>query len=239
MRQNRHTVSRVSVAGVQERQTRERQPGAAAEHALPAPGGQEERLVDATLRCIARWGVAKTTLDDVAREAGCSRATVYRVFPGGKEGLLDSVARVELARFFTGLAQRLDDASEAGLEALLVAGLTEAGRRLLNHPALQYVLTHEPEAISPRMAFAQMDAVLRVAATFATPWLSRHLDQPSAARLAEWAARILLSYAAMPAEGVDIGDEESIRLLVRTYILPGLAGHQISTDQTINQQGEL
>ena len=36
---------------------------------------QEARLIDATLICLARWGVAKTTLDDVARQAGCSRAT--------------------------------------------------------------------------------------------------------------------------------------------------------------------
>ena len=40
------------------------------------------RLLDATLACIARVGVSKTTLDDVAREAGCSRATLYRYFPG-------------------------------------------------------------------------------------------------------------------------------------------------------------
>ena len=38
--------------------------------------------LDAALACVARVGVAKTTLDDVAKEAGCARATVYRCFPG-------------------------------------------------------------------------------------------------------------------------------------------------------------
>jgi len=195
---------------------------------IPAPGSPEERIIDATLRCIARWGVGKTTLDDAAREAGCSRATVYRLFPGGKDGLLDAVCRAELGRFFVGLTGRLEAVADQGVEALLVAGMSEAGRRILDHPALQYVLTHEPEAIAPRLAFAQMDLVLRTACAFAQPWLARHLDDEEAARLAEWVARILISYAAMPAEGVDIGDEESIRRLVRTYVLPGL-----------NQQGEL
>ena len=51
---------------------------------------EHHRVLDATLTCIARVGVAKTTLDDVAREAGCSRATVYRYFPG-KQPLLDAV----------------------------------------------------------------------------------------------------------------------------------------------------
>ena len=40
------------------------------------------RIRDAVLVCIARFGLAKTTLDDVAREAGCSRATLYRYFDG-------------------------------------------------------------------------------------------------------------------------------------------------------------
>ena len=33
------------------------------------------------MRCVARYGVSKTTLDDVAKEAGCARATIYRYFP--------------------------------------------------------------------------------------------------------------------------------------------------------------
>ena len=37
-----------------------------------------DRILDATLALIARWGVAKTALGDVAKEAGCSRATLYR-----------------------------------------------------------------------------------------------------------------------------------------------------------------
>src|SRR5438874_9899399 len=96
-----------------------------------APTVQVQRLVDATLRCIARWGVAKTALDDVAREAGLSRATVYRLFPGGRDGLLDVVARVEIARFFSAVAARLETAPD--LEELLVAGMTEAGRRIIDH----------------------------------------------------------------------------------------------------------
>ena len=48
-------------------------------------GSPELRLVDAVLRCISRWGVAKTTLDDVAREAGCSRATVAKIAKRAKQ----------------------------------------------------------------------------------------------------------------------------------------------------------
>src|SRR6476646_3682037 len=101
-------------------------------------GTQEERVIDSALRCVARWGIGKTTLDDVAREASCSRATIYRLFPGGKDALLDAITRSELDRFFTGLAQRFDEAAD--LEDLLVGGVVYASRALSGHEALQFVL---------------------------------------------------------------------------------------------------
>jgi AcrR family transcriptional regulator len=49
------------------------------------------RIVDGALRCLARQGVAKSTVDDIARQAGLSRATVYRTFPRGKDDILAAV----------------------------------------------------------------------------------------------------------------------------------------------------
>src|SRR3954451_2872156 len=102
---------------------------------------QEQRVIDAALRCIARWGIGKTTLDDVAREAACSRATIYRLFPGGKDSLLDALTRLEVARFYDGLARRLDET--ATLEDLLVVGITYASRALDGHEALRFILAYE------------------------------------------------------------------------------------------------
>src|SRR3954468_18911965 len=102
----------------------------------------EDRIADAVVRCVARWGVTKTTLDDVAREGGCSRATVYRVFPGGKDALLHGVLLAELRRFGAGLAVRLDGLDR--LDDVLVAGMTYTGAFVLDHDALQFLLAHEP-----------------------------------------------------------------------------------------------
>src|SRR6185437_2489660 len=68
------------------------------------------RIVDAALRCLARQGVAKTTADDIAREAGLSRATLYRAFPGGKDGVLHAVVETETARLFSELAVAMGEA---------------------------------------------------------------------------------------------------------------------------------
>ena len=180
----------------------------------------EERIIQAALRCIARWGVAKTSLDDIAREAGCSRATVYRLFPGGKDALIDEVTAAELSRFFAGLGARLDAAQS--LEDLLVEGITCSARFVAGHQALQFLLAHEPETILPRICFAPVDRVLATVRAFGAPYLERWVGPEEAPRVAEWAARIVLSYTLSPADDVDLADEESARRLVRTFVLPGL-----------------
>lgn len=184
---------------------------------------QRVRLADAALHCFAGQGIARTTLDDVARTAGCSRATVYRVFPGGKDGLVAAVVDTEVARFFSALALRMGAASN--LEDVLVAGMNEAAVRITDHPALSFLLDHEPEVVLPHLTFTHMDSVLAVSSTFTAPFLGRFLDHDEAKRVAEWAARIVLSHLLCPSDGVDLTDEVRVRHLVRTFVLPGRRPH--------------
>jgi len=65
----------------------------------PNSSAARERLVDAAERCIDRFGLAKTTLEDVAAEASVSRATIYRYFSNRDELMLEVLLR-ELARSF-------------------------------------------------------------------------------------------------------------------------------------------
>ncbi len=186
-----------------------------------AASSQEERILDAALVCIARWGLTKTGLDDVAREAGVSRATVYRAFPGGKDAVTEAVARTELARFFAAVGGQL--AAADTLEDALTSGITEAGARIASHGALRTVVSFEPEEILPLLAFGRMDQVLAVCTAFAAPHLARFLDQATAAQVAEWAARVVVSYSSWPSVDVDLTDERSVRRLVRQLFLPALA----------------
>jgi AcrR family transcriptional regulator len=182
--------------------------------------GVEARIVEASLRCVARWGVAKTTVDDVAREAGVSRATVYRVFPGGKERIVGVLLRHELGRFFGQVGGHLDEATT--LEDLLCAGMTEAIRFIRGHDALSYLLVHEPERILPWLALDRMGPVLTAAAAFAEPYLARFLPAARAAEGAELVARLVFSYALAPTSSVDPDDPVTVRRLVQGFVLPGL-----------------
>ncbi|HTX63345.1 MAG TPA: TetR/AcrR family transcriptional regulator [Acidimicrobiales bacterium] len=178
------------------------------------------RVVDAALRCVARCGLHKTTVDDVAREAGISRATLYRLFPGGKEAVVRAVVETETARLFSDLGAAMGEARD--LETLLSSVIVAAARRLASHAALAYLFEHEPGTVLPHLAFGGMDRVLAAAGSFAAPFLGRWLDPEDAARAAEWATRIVVSYLACPRDGMDLTDAPAVRHLVATFVVPGI-----------------
>ena len=92
-------------------------------------GDVRERLLQATYDCVGRWGLAKTTVEDAAREAGVSRATLYRYFPGGREELIAAVVSWEFARFFLRLYDEVHDCET--LEEVMERGLLFAHRALV------------------------------------------------------------------------------------------------------------
>lgn len=184
-----------------------------------AVSGPERRVLDATLACIARWGIAKTSLDDVAREAGLSRATIYRLLPGGKDTLVEAVVVAEVDRFLGGLGARLTAAGS--LRELLVHGILFASRELQDHRALQYVLANEPEQILPHVAFSRFDRVLEEASAKLAPALAPHLGE-SAARTAEWVTRLVVSYALADGGPFDFTTEVDVERFVDNFLLPTL-----------------
>jgi AcrR family transcriptional regulator len=217
-----------------------------AESPEPAPGGRGRkvvhhlgaddrsstrvRIVDATLACLARQGLGKTTVDDIARQAQFSRATLYRTFPGGKDAIVEAVVETEVARLFSSLAVVMGEATD--LEDVLVAGMVESARRLSAHGALAYLLLHEPGVILPRLTFADMDQILFTAGDFAAPFFARWLSPDQASRAAEWAVRIVLAYLADPAPGTDLSDPDDTRALVRTFVMPGILALRATTSTT-------
>jgi AcrR family transcriptional regulator len=181
---------------------------------------QRVRIIDATLDCLALHGTAKTTVDDIARRAGVSRATVYRVFPGGRDEMLSAVVDTEMARLFSALGVRLGEARD--LTEALVGGIVEASTRIRGHRALAYLVEHEPEMVLGHLAFDESDRLLATASRFAAPFLSRWMSPPEAGRVAEWATRIVLSYAIAPSPRMDLTEPAMATRLVEQFVVPGI-----------------
>lgn len=180
--------------------------------------GNAARLLDAATACFARVGVSKTTLDDVAREAGLARATLYRYFPG-KPALVGALVARETV-VLTGVLEAASAHADSLDDAVVAVVLAAAGW-LTAHPALSFVCVAEPEVLLPHLAFEGADRVLAAGARVVAPSLERFLDPADSERAGEWLARMILSYVVTPTDSVDLSDPISVRRLVADFVVPG------------------
>ena len=182
--------------------------------------GPRQRILEATYACVARWGLAKTTVEDAAREAGLSRATVYRYFPGGRDELIDAVVSWQYVLFFVRLYEEVHGA--ASLEEVLERGLAFARRSLLEHEVLQKVLETEPELLMPKLT-VESNRTVGLISAFLVPYLHAHplAEGVEVHRAADFLSRMLLSYISSPGHW-DLADPVQVATLVRTEMLAGI-----------------
>jgi len=179
-----------------------------------------QRILEATYVCVARWGLSKTTIEDAAREAGLSRATVYRYFPGGRDELIDAVVSWQHLLFFVRLYEEVH--GSASLEEVLERGLVFARRTLLEHEVLQKVLDTEPDVLMPKLT-VESNRTVGLIAGFLVPYLHDQgvAEGVAVPEAADFLARMILSYISSPGHW-DLGDPEQVATLVRTELLAGV-----------------
>lgn len=179
-----------------------------------------ERLFEATYACAARYGIAKTTVEDVARQARLSRATVYRHFPGGKDQLINETVAWESARFFTRLADAVAGVDD--LTTLLEEAVFFAHKALQEHAVLQKILQTEPERLLPELT-VESGRLITLIQAFLLPYLQRENlpDDVDVGVAGQYIARMFLSFMGAPGSW-DLSDREQIREVVRTQLLGGV-----------------
>jgi AcrR family transcriptional regulator len=186
------------------------------------PAATRDRIIEATLRCVERWGLAKTSLEDVAVAAELSRATVYRYFPGGRDQLVTDAVTAEVHTFLGRIQQEVSD--DEGLEAKLVHALVTGHRAVGEHALLHQVLSTEREALLSELAtigplvLAEVRKVMR--RTLDDETVRAGVDPDLAA---DYLARLFLSYLGS-AGGSDLTDAVAVTRLVRTLLLGGIRG---------------
>ena len=181
-------------------------------------GSVEARVLDSAKACVERWGMAKVTIDDIATEACVSRATLYRMFPGGKDVLFEALRVRELEDFFTRLASHLEHADD--LEDLLVRTVVSATHELRDDHHLAVMLASEPGETLTSLTVDGLPRIIRVATIFLVPLVDEYLPRRESARLVELLARLVISYFLAPSDHVDFGDSASARSFIATFVLP-------------------
>lgn len=74
---------------------------------------RDHHIISAALSVFARYGVSKTTMNDIAAEAGVARQTLYNAFPG-KSDLLRAAVRMKMEEGLEALREAWSETQDLG-----------------------------------------------------------------------------------------------------------------------------
>jgi AcrR family transcriptional regulator len=123
-----------------------------AEATFMAPAGEPEmskrearahRILDAAATLILRWGYQKTTLDDISRQAGVAKGTVYLHWKTRDE-LFAALVRREQLKMGDEISQRISSDPEG---ATLRAMLKHSALAMMEQPFMKAVMMHDMEVL--------------------------------------------------------------------------------------------
>jgi AcrR family transcriptional regulator len=160
-------------------------------------GDTAARILDATLATMADHGIARLSLEDVARRARLSRQTVYRYFPSKRE-LLDATVLREEQVFIANMIKAAG--RHRDLEPALRAAIEAALRTGQAHALLNRLLATEPNSLVA-LVTTDRGPVLSAARQALEEILAGWLPRAPKARLtmaADAVARLLVSYVVNP-----------------------------------------
>jgi AcrR family transcriptional regulator len=180
-----------------------------------------DRIHDVALACFERQGIAATTMEDVAKELGVSRPTLYYYF-STKEELLQEVVARQAGAILDDLPHRL---TATGLERVVEAAYLGLLASLEN----KYVRMMVEGAAAP-LTGNSMDApgVLGLQRAFWLPLL-RHARDNHGLRtdrpLEDIMESIIFLQFSLAASGAAFGmSRELMRDRINAYLIPALRG---------------
>jgi AcrR family transcriptional regulator len=182
----------------------------------PQAAAARRRLLDAAARCIARDGLAATSVASVAAEAGVSRPTVYRYFED-RDALVRGALGEAAIRLHAAIDERttvLDDAGDIVVEVVVHALATVQA-----DPVLSAIWSSAAADGSVVGRFTEPGGV-----AFARSCLIRAADlagwsDPDADEAAELVLRVALSLLVSPEPR---RSRAALRAFLRRRLLPAL-----------------
>jgi AcrR family transcriptional regulator len=168
-----------------------------------------DRILDAAEELFTRHDPGSVGMNEIARAAGCSRATLYRYFEN-REALRTAYVSRETHRLFEAVGEQIRDIADP--PERLVAGIVTALRLVRESPALSAWFATTAPPIGAELA-EQSDVIAALAAAFVS---SLDADHPAnVAGRGRWMVRIITSLLIFP--GHDEADE---REMLAEFVAP-------------------
>lgn len=179
-----------------------------------------DRILDAAYKLIKQHGLRRTTMADIVRASGVSKATLFRRF-GNRKELLHSLMTREVVGFLSDLNDR-------------IAQVTDPGERLVeifvyfcevaaNHGMLRRLIQTDPETVLPLLT-VDGERLLSFGNEFILAELRRAADAgcklTAAPEIcAELITRISHSYLLYPASAAPLNDAAALRNMFRATLV--------------------
>jgi AcrR family transcriptional regulator len=168
-----------------------------------------DRILDAAEQLYTQHDQASIGMNEIARAAGCSRATLYRYFEN-REALRTAYVHRETRRLSRAIKEQISGIDEP--RERLIASIIATLRMVRSSPALAswFAVTRPP--IAGELA-EQSDVITAMAAAFVA---SLGPEEPVVvARRARWVVRVITSLLMFP--GHDEADE---RAMLEEFVVP-------------------
>jgi AcrR family transcriptional regulator len=168
-----------------------------------------DRILDAADDLFTRQEAAAVGMNEIAKAAGCSRATLYRYFEN-RDVLYTAYVHRETYRVFRALGERITDIEDP--HRRLLEGIVAALRSVRESPALSSWFASTQRPIGGELA--ERSEVIKTL----TEGFLRSLGVDDVEQRARWLVRVMISLLVFP--GHDDADE---RAMLQEFVLPLVA----------------
>ncbi len=168
-----------------------------------------DRILDAAEELYTQRDHAAIGMNEIARAAGCSRATLYRYFES-RDALRTAYVHRETRRLGRAIKERIDGVDDP--RERLIASITAALRMVRDSPALSswFAVTRPP--IGGEVA-GHSEVITALAAAFVNSLGPE--DRAVVGRRARWVVRVVTSLLMYPGQ-----DEADERAMIEEFVVP-------------------
>ena len=177
----------------------------------------KSRVCTAALACLKRQGIEKTTMSDIAKEAGIARPTLYKYFKNIEE-VLSTAIDIEAYNFAESVVKHAQQF--ATIEERIVETIIYVVEELPKDPNLSIIINDDRAKSLRDRAFSD-EATLVFSEMTAVPLIEIRPDlMDQGVEISEVMSRFAISMILFP--GKYANDYDGLRGLINRRILPGL-----------------